>query len=354
MILPRNSIPLGIPNLPVAGGTRDTSTDELIRDFYTGKRILITGGKGFIGTALSGQLETIDCEIWRTSRTAVPGTQKIGKATIHEVQADLLQETFWDDSLPTADVILHLAAQTSLKFADQNMIAAYQINVLPVLNLLKACRQHRCQPVVLFSGTATQVGLCEHWPVSEEAEDQPVTVYDTHKLVAETYLKFGTRNEWLHAISLRLANVYGPGPDTQGVDRGVLNQMIRKAARGEDLVVFGRGNMLRDYLYVTDAARAFLLAGAHGHELRGRHYVLGSGRGHSVSEAFQLVAERVSRRTGHPVSVRHNEHYISGSPIETRNFVADSRAFAEDTGWCPETSLSRGIDLTAEACLAEA
>src|SRR4026209_1006107 len=112
MTSPRNSIPLEIPSLPVARGTRDTGADELIRSFYTGKRILITGGKGFIGTALSGQLETIDCEIWRTSRTAVPGTQKVEQATIHEVQADLQQETFWDDCLPTSDVIFHLAAQT--------------------------------------------------------------------------------------------------------------------------------------------------------------------------------------------------------------------------------------------------
>jgi nucleoside-diphosphate-sugar epimerase len=129
--------------------------------------------------------------------------------------------------------------------------------------------------------------------------------------------------------------------------------MLRRALGGEPLTVYGDGGHLRDYLYVDDAARAFLAVAAVRQRLNGQHFVVGTGQGHTVREAIGLVAERVAARTGRRVTVRHVPTPAGLSPIEDRDFVADTRRFRELTGWQPRVSLSEGIDRTLDWLLSQ-
>lgn len=145
---------------------------------------------------------------------------------------------------------------------------------------------------------------------------------------------------------MRLANVYGPGPASSSADRGVLNMMVRNALKGEILTIYGDGNFVRDYIYIDDVIKAFLIAGANMDGVKGKYYVIGSGTGHSVKDMVNTVKDKVVRRTRKEVQVTHIPSPDGLSAIEFRNFIADARAFTNTTGWVAEISLQEGIDRT--------
>lgn len=321
---------------------------------YTGKRILITGGAGYLASNVIKLLKDTNCHITRLDRAGtvfIP--QSDGLAQVDDLIGDIRERRIWEQVLDGTDIILHFAAQTSIYTANENPPVDLDINVLPMLHLLETCRRMNLHPIILFSGTATETGITNHLPVDETHPDKPVTIYDLHKLMAEQYLTYYAREGIVRGTVLRLSNVYGPGPKSSSADRGVLNLMIRKALQGETLSIYGDGNYVRDYIYVEDVASAFLSAAANIDKTNGLHFLIGSGRGYTIAEAVNLVAERVSLKTGTRAKVVHVKPPESLSPIEARNFIANTSRFRQATGWQSKVSLIEGIDRTIENFLIE-
>ena len=303
---------------------------------------------------LVARLSSVDCRIVRITRADAPAPASLpGRAQYEHLAGDIGDREFWEGALPRADFIFHFAAQTSVYFADEKPGADWRANVLPMLTLLEICREKGHRPVILFSGTATQFGLPERIPVDESMPDRPVTIYDHHKIAAEAYLEHYVRQGWARGATLRLANIYGPGPASAKPDRGILNLMMRRALKGEALTLYGAGHQMRDYLFVTDAVDAFLAAAAYADAVNGRHFVVSSGEGHTLTQAFQLVAERAALRTGTRVPVTSIAPPPGLSRIEDRSFVGNISRLREATGWEPRTKLSAGIDLTLESLMVE-
>jgi UDP-glucose 4-epimerase len=308
-----------------------------------GKKILVTGGSGYLAASLLSLLRDVDCQVTRLDLkhdAAAPG----GMARIIDVDGDVSRIETWQENLPAADIVFHFAAQTSVYLSNNDPLADNLRNVQPMLYLLETCRQKGLHPVVIFSGTVTVTGMPQRIPVDETHPDEPVTMYDVHKLMAENYLKYYSRQGIVDGAILRLANVYGPGPSSSSADRGILNMMVKKAVNGEDLTLYGKGEFLRDYIYVQDVAAAFLLAAINIAKVKGQHFVLGTGKGTTLAEAFKLVTERVTAKTGKKVNVVSVDPPAGLSLIENRNFVANSGKFTGLTGWQAETSLAAGID----------
>jgi len=322
---------------------------ETVARAYEGKRVLVSGANGYLATNLVQALLDVDCQLVRLSRHPERLARPAGAVQIRDLGGDIREPGIWQQALKDVQVVFHFAAQTSAPTAAADPQADLRSNVLPMLHLLESSRQQGSRPVVLFSGTATQMGLPSSLPVSEAQSDCPVTLYDLHKLVAENYLKFYAAQGHVRGASLRLANVYGPGPRSSSGDRGVLNTMIRRALAGEKLTVYGEGKFVRDYVYIDDVIRAFLLAGIHPDATNGRHFVIGSGQGQSLADAFRLVAERAALLTGVLVPVEHVTTGAAMSPIDRRNFVADTRAFTQATGWTSVCDLSDGVERTMKA-----
>jgi len=316
---------------------------------YSGKRILVTGGAGYLATNLAELLKDTDCYIIRLDRPEAVFSKVDGAAKIKDVIGDVRERAIWESQLKDIDIVFHFAAQTSVKVANKDPIADLENNVMPMLQMLETCRNKGYQPIVLFSGTVTETGIPVKLPVNETHTDNPITVYDLHKLMAENYLKYYVSEGIVKGAILRLANVYGPGPKNSAPDRGVLNLMVRRALAGETLTVYGKGDYLRDYVYVEDVARAFLEAARKIEEVNGQHFVIGSGEVHTIAEVMNLVSDRVALRTGKRVAVTHIDPPSPQSPIEARNFVADSSRFMRSTGWQAFYSLCEGIDRTLEA-----
>ena len=318
---------------------------------YLNKKILITGSSGYIASAIINELSGIECTLYRMSRSTTELHEINNLATIVDVRTDFTDTEGLEDLLSDIDIIFHMAAQTSSFVADKNPMEDFASNVRPLVQFLTACERMNVCPSIIFAGTVTEIGLSEILPVNEKHYEKPITVYDIHKLCAEKYLEYYSAMGKVKGCTLRLANVYGPGKKSSSSDRGILNLMIRKAIDGDALTVYGEGNYLRDYTYIDDVVNAFLLAAVNIDSLKGGHYIIGNGESFTISKVAHLISDRVHLRTEHSVPVDFVSAPSMQSPIETRNFVADTYEFTSRTGWHPKYQLQDGIDRTIDLFL---
>lgn len=321
-------------------------------EYFRSKNILITGGAGYIGYNIIRLLKDTDCRIVCLD-PAQPPVFPGSRATIEHAAEDIRDMAIWPARLKGIDVVFHLAAQTSVYRANSEPLADIEINVLPELNMLETCRREGYKPAIILSSSVTVFGLPDRLPVDETRRDSPVSMYDLHKIAAENYLAFYCQQGAVSGASLRLANVYGPGPKSGSADRGILNAMVRKALNREDLSLYGSGEFIRDYVYVEDVAAAFLLAAAKADRLSGERFIIGTGQGRTLAEAFKTVAGKASLKRGCHVSVVSVPPPPGLSSIENRNFIADFGKFHRATGWTPAWDFNRGVDATIEHYLDE-
>ena len=315
---------------------------------YAGKRILVTGGGGYIGSRLVRRLGTVPCRLSVLARKPGSVDAESPHASLRIVHGDIREKGIWNTLLKDTDYVFHLAAQTSVRVAAEDPERDYASNVAPVAHIIETARRLGCAPCILLAGTATQVGLTESLPVSEREPDHPVTVYDRNKLLAQRRLQQYAGDTEGTAVTLRLANVYGPGPRSSSPDRGVVNRMVQAALRGEDLVLFDGGRFVRDYVYIDDVVRAFLMAGLRKIEASGKYYLVGSGQGATVRDMAMIIRGAVRDATGHSVGLVDRPFPGEPSPIDRRNFVADITRIRTDIGWQPAFSLEDGIRLTVD------
>lgn len=315
---------------------------------FTGKRILITGASGYIASNLIQLLNKTNCTIIRLSRKRTLSPTK-GAANIVDVMKDIRNRNIFEQLLEGVDIVYHLAGQTSLYFADKNPLDDLEINVVPMLNILETCRDRKWKLDIIFSGTVTEAGIPKRLPVNEDYQDRPVSIYDMHKLMAENYLMYYAHHGIIRGTSLRLSNVYGPGPESSTTDRGILNMMIRKALKNEPINIYGTGEHLRDYIFIEDVVNAFIQAAVNINRANGKYFVIGTGKGITIKQAVNHIAERVALKTGNKVVVRHVDPPSLLHPVEYRDFVADPQGFMNITGLKIKYSLTQGIDRTIDS-----
>lgn len=290
--------------------------------------VVVTGASGYIGSALTQRLEAAGNTVRRFAARDREGPASAAA---------------WRQILEGAEALVHLSWRTSLRAAEADPQGDELMNLVPVRRLVEAAA-HRDAPLkVLFASSATIVGVDHAGPVSEAAEDRPVTVYDRHKQRAEDLLREATQRGVLRACSLRLANVYGAGPPSRNADRGILNVMMARAWHGEPLTLYGDGRYIRDFIHLGDVVAAFIAALRTPAILNGGHYVIASGQGHSLAQAYRWIADEALACRGPGAGIVHVAEPPDLMPIERRNFVGDATLFGLKTGWRPTMDLRSGI-----------
>ncbi|MBL4783991.1 MAG: NAD-dependent epimerase/dehydratase family protein [Cohaesibacteraceae bacterium] len=307
-------------------------------NLYKGKTVAVIGANGYIGSSLIEALSRHSEKVIRVCRSRLDP-----KPGMIDLQADITDPDCWQKIVHQANIIFYLAGNSSVYASASDPSESLKSTLLPINHLIAAAQQSDNCPRVVLASTATIYGLTKDLPVAETNLANPITIYDLHKYFAEQQLALASCHGIINSISLRLANVYGPSPSVSSAkDRGVLNRVSKIALSGQDLHVYGDGNYVRDYIYIDDVIEAFLLSGAYDSNA-GQVFNVASGIGHTLKEAFELVAVSAVELTGNRVKVSCFPWPDKTDPIEHRDFIGNIDAMYAAFKWCPEVSLSLGV-----------
>jgi UDP-glucose 4-epimerase len=315
------------------------------RAFYDGRRVLVTGGLGFIGSNLSRELVELGAHV--TIVDALIPDYGGNLFNIHGIENDVqLQVADVRDPVAVAaavrgqDVIFNLAGQVSHIDSMRDPHTDLEINCHAQLSLLEACRAHNPGVKVVFAGTRQVYGRPSSLPVTEDHLVKPTDVNGINKVAGEYYHLLYNNVFGLRACSLRLTNVFGPRQLLKHNRQGFIGWFIRLAIENQEIQIYGDGSQVRDLVFVDDAADAFLRAGA-SDDANGRVFNVGG----LEPITHRALVERLVDVCGTGRS-RFVEWPPEKRAIDIGSFYADSSLIARTLGWRPAVDLREGMQRT--------
>ncbi|HKF67109.1 MAG TPA: NAD-dependent epimerase/dehydratase family protein [Vicinamibacterales bacterium] len=317
------------------------------RSFYRGRRVMVTGGLGFIGSNLARQLIELGADVLLVDSLIPDYGGNLfnidGVADrLHVNIADIRQQSTMNYLVRDRAVIFNLAGQVSHIDSMREPYTDLEVNCRSQLTILEACRNHNPSVKVVFAGTRQVYGRPDSLPVTEEHLVRPTDVNGINKAAGENYHLVYNNVFGVRACSLRLTNVYGPRQLIKHDRQGFIGWFIRTAIEDKTIQIYGDGSQLRDLVFVDDAADAFLRAGALD-ACNGDVFNVGGAQPISLRDlAAELVTIAASGRVefvGWPDDKK---------AIDIGSFYADSTKFTRVTGWTPVVQLSDGLRATVD------
>ncbi len=301
------------------------------------KRVLVTGGAGFIGSQVAEQLVAKGWDVAVVDnlstgrREYVPGSAQFFPYDIKS------PETFEFILLWRPQVISHHAAQMNVRFSVADPLEDARENILGSLNILQAAAQAGVTKIIFASTGGAMYGDAAPLPNRELDATFPDSPYGIAKLAVEHYLRFYQGQYGLVPICLRYANVYGPRQNGLG-EAGVVAIFIEKFLAEEQPFINGDGLQTRDFVYVGDVVRANLLALD---QPKPGVFNIGTGQETDILTIYLKLKEL----TGSPLGPVHGP----AKPGEQRRSVLDCKQAGDLLGWQPQVSLAEGLRRTVAA-----
>jgi UDP-glucose 4-epimerase len=315
------------------------------REFYRGRRVLITGGLGFIGSNLARQLVDLGADVLLVDSLIpeyggnlfnVAGIESRVRVNI----ADVRQATTMNYLVHDREVIFNLAGQVSHIDSMRDPHTDLEINCRSQLTILEACRQRNPATKVVFAGTRQIYGRPDRLPVDETHLVRPTDINGINKAAGEYYHMVYNNVFGVRACSLRLTNVYGPRQLIRHNRQGFIGWFIRLALEGKEIEVYGDGSQVRDFVYVDDVADAFLRAGA-ADVTNGDVFNVGGTEPTAHRDLVALLLDEAGRGSSRFVPWPDDKRRI-----DIGSFYSDSTKFMRATGWKPAVDLREGFRRT--------
>ena len=307
------------------------------RRIYAGKRVLITGGLGFIGSNLARALVALGAKVSIVD-SLIPeygGNRRNLAGIARRVRVHVADVRDWP-RLPRLvhgqDFLFNLAGQTSHMDSMTDPLTDLDINCRAQLAILEACRRHNPGIRIVFASTRQIYGRPDYLPVDEQHPLRPVDVNGINKLAGESFHLLYSRVHGLRSTALRLTNTLGPGMRVKDARQTFVGVWIRRLLEGQPFEVWG-GAQLRDFTWVGDAVEAFLLAASRP-EAEGEVFNLGGPPPVTLQRLAELLVE-LNRGGCFIVRAFPAER----TKIDIGNFYADDRRIGRKLGWRPRTDL---------------
>lgn len=311
---------------------------------YSGKKILITGGLGFIGSTLAVRLVKLGADV-TVMDSLIPeyggnlfNVEPV-KERIRINISDVRDRSSINWLVRDKDYLFNLAGTLSHIDSMRDPFTDLEINCVSQLRILEACRENNPNIKIVFAGTRGQYGRAQYLPVDEKHPLHPTDVNGINNNAGEYYHLLYNEIYGIRACSLRLTNTFGPRHQMKHARQGVLNWFVRLIIDGKRIKIFGSGDQIRDTNYVDDVVEAMLLA-----------MVNDSTDG----EVFNLGGEPISLTRFVEALIKINgagSYELVEFPgdlknIEIGDYIASYEKFTKLTGWRPTTDLEEGLART--------
>jgi UDP-glucose 4-epimerase len=323
-----------------------SGTTAAMRHFYDGRRVMITGGLGFIGWNLADRLWKLGARVVLVD-SMIPGhggnlahlESLSGRARINI--SDVRDENGLRLLVRNQSVIFNLAGQVSHIDSMRDPYTDLEINCRAQLSLLEACRHNNAEARVIFAGTRQVYGRPDRLPVDEDHPVRPTDVNGINKTAGEWYHILYNNVYGVRASSLRLTNTYGPGQLLRHNRQGFIGWFIRQVLDAEEITLFGDGEQERDLTFVDDVVDAFLLAGS-SPAADGQIFNLGGER-ISLKALVELLIELAGQGSYRLVPFPEDK-----KRIDIGSFYADDSRIRRTLGWSWQVGLREGLRRTLE------
>jgi len=301
-----------------------------------GRKALVTGGAGFIGSHMVDRLLELDYKVVVMDDLSTGKIKNLDSAAVFH-HTDITQPSM-DEIVQREqpDLVFHMAAQTSVTQSTKDPIQDANANVLGTLRILEASRRVGVEKIIYSCTGGALYGDPESIPCMDDAPLAPISPYGMSKWVGEQYLDFYYRLYRLNFTSLRYGNVYGPRQDPHG-EAGVVAIFTQAMLEGKQPQIFGDGAQERDFISVSDVVDANLAAIERGD---GRSMNIAAGEATSVNRIFELL----QGITGYKWDPLHAPNRAG----EVYRISLDSSRAKQELGWSPKISLEEGLQMTVD------
>jgi UDP-glucose 4-epimerase len=315
--------------------------------FFAGKRVLITGGLGFIGSTLARRLVDLGAQVILVDSLIPEYGGNLFNISGYEDRlhiniADVRDEFSMDYLVRGQDVLFNLAGQTSHLDSMIDPYTDLEINARSQLSILEACRKHNPAVTIVYASTRQIYGKPDYVPVDEKHPLHPTDVNGVNKMAGEWYHILYHNVYGLRVTSLRLTNTYGPRMRVKDARQTFLGLWLRRIVEGEPIEVWGDGAQRRDFNYVDDVAEAMLMC-AFDASADGRIYNLGSPESMSLADLARLLID---------IDGGGEFRLVPFPPdrkrIDIGDYVADYSLIRRELGWAPRTGLREGLARSLE------
>jgi len=302
-----------------------------------GRRALVTGGAGFIGSHLAGKLLEQGWEVVVLDNLSVGKREKVPEGC-EFIQGDVLDRGLLKKICSEVEVVFHQAARVSVRSSMQDFYEDGLTNVLGTLSLLEACKAGRVKKIIFASSMAVYADSRKGELVDETYQTLPLSPYGVSKLAAERYLLTVCPPLGIDGVILRYFNTYGIG-QTFTPYVGVITIFINRLLKGEPPVIFGDGNQIRDFVHVSDIVQANLKA--LDPSVTQEIFNVGTGVGTSVNELADLLCRKINPGI-RPI-------FGEKRPGEISHSVADISKIRRKLDYRPQYRLHDKIDEVIES-----
>jgi UDP-glucose 4-epimerase len=315
--------------------------------YYKNKNILITGGLGFLGSNLAhllvkkGAVVTLIDNLnplYGGNFFNINGIEDKVKLIINDVR----NQEIITELIKSTEIIFHFAAQVSYIDSLSMPHEDLSINAESTLQILELCRKHNPKAKIVFASSRMVLGKIETDLMTEDTPTNPLSLYGIHKLTSEKYLAMYYKDFGIPYVVLRITNPYGNRQQIKHNKYSLVGWFIRQAMEEKTINIFGKGEQLRDYIFVSDIVEAFARCGAE-NEAIGQTINIGSGISAQFNEMVNSVVDVVGK--GNVAYIPWPTDY---ERIETGDVRTDISRLRKVTNWKPKYSLIQGIEATYE------